>query len=1275
MKWWISVTAMLLVAQPTQPLHVQYGTPPDNHHQLCPHGNNCTTLQQCIEDDNSCFRNNTNLLLLAGTHTVTGEHDVTLLNLYNFTMTGPSSGPGNPNSPPQPSATIACNNSTSFQFRFSQHLAFANLAFKQCGAAIAENISHVQAALVFFVVTHVRVESVSVTGSRGFGLHADKAYGNVTISHSIFSGNMGYSQYYGGNVHLWYKACKENTSANVTIRDSWFVNSTNKKITFQNNSNATGLEILVDCPYIRLHIHNITARNNTASKGGNLAVALVDRHSGTANVTISHSSIEQGQAERGGGLTVWSQIHLASNNTTSCGAEHNDRVILKITDTNFTDNYASADGGALYLGHYEKGDVDCIVRMIMFVNCKFLNNTVYWLGSGAAAVITKYETVDYIPHPEPQFEVAFHQCTFTNNSYKLDSHVRADIHLHGIINALSVGKLLVKDSTFSDNNSTAISLQSSNVILQGEVLFLNNHAYNGGALELCTSSLIFIKNNTDTNVTFIGNHAHKAGGAIYAQDPCLDTVPACFFQPLLTTPGKLTGDCNELQLKMSLTFIDNTADMAGDAIFNGAVDYCYLLFNHHIHNTNTGNTWSKCVFDDIFTIKEQKSPSIISSEPRRVCLCPDFKSRNCSVIDYTYPNDVFSGESFNISVVAIGQRDGVVPTVVEAYLVGNNNNNTLTGNKVSKTRKTCTNMTIAIGSNDSFAFFNLSVQDQSWKFTQYPQVKVNLASCPHGFTKGTTKCVCNENLLTRWKLSCNDDSFKYKRLEPIWVGCEGQDCLFSACTFDYCNLDILNEEHDLNMHPDEQCDFNRTGRVCGGCKANHSVVIGSSRCLHCTNTLLGPLLVTFAIAGIALFVFLFAFNFTVTEGTINGFILYANIVHLNKNIFFPTKWFAPFSVLIAWFNLDVGIETCFFDGLDEYTKLWLQYAFNGYIWIIGALIVLLSRNYIIITRLFGRNATKVIATLFLLSFTKVIGIISKSVSFTLIQDSELKIRHFICDFNGELLFLHQKHIPLYIFSCLLMVVFVFFLTALTFIQCLQKISSFRLLRWVEKFRPFFEAFTGPCRHNYRFWPGLLLMCRAALVTVTSVFHNPKDSLLSVAVITAVCMFLLCLACVTPKGVYRKWQLNILEGAFLLNLIITCIVLLINESIKKDTIPFIYHHSLGHLFIAYMFCSTSLAVCMLIAILLYHAYAQLKSSRLRAACLKWIRQRRLRAASRQHQETAAIPATSPGDRPTSSIVTLDNSTSVEGSDEHLLAHSMPPVVAYNQYREPLLADDD
>ena len=74
-----------------------------------------------------------------------------------------------------------------------------------------------------------------------------------------------------------------------------------------------------------------------------------------------------------------------------------------------------------------------------------------------------------------------------------------------------------------------------------------------------------------------------------------------------------------------------------------------------------------------------------------------------------------------------------------------------------------------------------------------------------------------------------------------------------------------------------------------------------------------------------------------------------------------------------------------YNGLDAYVKTWLQFVFPLYIWFLVITIIVLSHYYTLAARLSGRNAVPVLATLFLLSYAKLLRII-----ITVFQSTELE---------------------------------------------------------------------------------------------------------------------------------------------------------------------------------------------------------------------------------------------------------------------------------------------
>ena len=154
------------------------------------------------------------------------------------------------------------------------------------------------------------------------------------------------------------------------------------------------------------------------------------------------------------------------------------------------------------------------------------------------------------------------------------------------------------------------------------------------------------------------------------------------------------------------------------------------------------------------------------------------------------------------------------------------------------------------------------------------------------------------------------------------------------------------------------------------CRIQHAVYLQLSCLANC-----------FAVLGVALVFLLLVCRVTVATGTLSGLVFYANIVGAHRNIFLPGESTDVFSVFITWVNLDFGIETCFYEGMDAYSKIWLQFVFPEYIWVLVGLIILISHFSQRFASLLGSNPVSVLATLVLLSYAKVLRTFITAVSF------------------------------------------------------------------------------------------------------------------------------------------------------------------------------------------------------------------------------------------------------------------------------------------------------
>ena len=351
---------------------------------------------------------------------------------------------------------------------------------------------------------------------------------------------------------------------------------------------------------------------------------------------------------------------------------------------------------------------------------------------------------------------------------------------------------------------------------------------------------------------------------------------------------------------------------------------------------------------------------------------------------------------------------------------------------------------------------------------------VQLRSCPLGFTLRNGVCDCDP-ILSSYIDTCYIDHSAIRRPANTWitVHTKGNDTkyLISTCPMDYCvpfssNINLL--------YSDLQCQFNRAGILCSQCHHNLSMVFGSSRCMECTNVYIILIIVIVLVAGIALVILLYLLNLTVTNGTINGIIFYANAVSINDSIFLANdNVFKSLRVFISFVNLDLGIETCFYNGMDSYAKMWLQLFFPFYLIIIAASIIIASRYSYRILRLTYTRSLPVLATLFLLSYTGVLRTVL-TVLFSYSTITHLPSGHKQIEWSID------ASVPLFgiKFTILFIICLVLFLLLIPFNIILLFTRSLSQFRMINHFKPLLDAFQGSYKDKYYNWIAVNIMLRS-----------------------------------------------------------------------------------------------------------------------------------------------------------------------------------------------------
>ena len=237
------------------------------------------------------------------------------------------------------------------------------------------------------------------------------------------------------------------------------------------------------------------------------------------------------------------------------------------------------------------------------------------------------------------------------------------------------------------------------------------------------------------------------------------------------------------------------------------------------------------------------------------------------------------------------------------------------------------------------------------------------------------------------------------------------------------------------------------------------------------------------------------------NGDIYGFIAFVNVLSINS-----TKEFSTKHVVLALFNFDLGIEVCFYNGMTAYIATWLEFAFPLYLLCIIAVLVVASRYSVKIERLARKKVIPVIATIFLLSYNKIM-IVTFNVlfSYSIIHHLHSKKTTMCWDIDTGISLFGVFHLLLVLFCVILLLFVIIPINALLIYAKL--FYNFRFI--VSRLKPFIDAYTAPLKDCCRYFLGLEFLLRAAVYVIKHVWPNQGAivySIISVAFIAYLCRF-------------------------------------------------------------------------------------------------------------------------------------------------------------------------
>ena len=507
------------------------------------------------------YNHSITILLQPGQHQLHNGSETQLRNMSLLAIVGDTSSEGE--------VVIKCQPLAGLLFFRSNSITMKNLKMVCCGALHNSIIKHsedkMQSGVFVDTCNNIQLINVDVIDSNGTGIVLYNPSGVVHLDMCNFINNSLSSvdpPAIGGG-GLVIEADDVTTIFNCSITNSNFTNNT---YTAKNCQSVSPSEYLGLGGGISLLFKGGSATNiitfselwlvnNMAPFGGGLFLVFYDSSSSNT-VAVDNLMMIDNTAllevgvllpfASGGGIFLdfaASQVDYPYNNK------------IEISNVKFLSNTAQLGGGIAVDVVYDGYGCVNADNKLLIENCSFDNNEGY---QGASAYFSGTSK-----DCQALLNITISFSNFTNGNCSV--HVLHTLPCLGSVLLNHFPLTLNGNSFFSGNAQSALGLTSSSIELipSAQLQFTNNSGFNGAALHIADCSSVIVNDNT--SLYFENNQATHHGGAIYSE-ACTQTK-ACFVRHSNST---LDPD----QWKAKFTFINNQANILGNSIYIDSVQSC-----------------------------------------------------------------------------------------------------------------------------------------------------------------------------------------------------------------------------------------------------------------------------------------------------------------------------------------------------------------------------------------------------------------------------------------------------------------------------------------------------------------------------------------------------------------------------------------------------------------------------------------------------------------------------------------------------------------------------
>ena len=663
----------------------------NSNHEVCP-VEHCFTFKQVIE--NKEFVSNTKFVLFPAVHTLSDNFSMIFIsNVSNIVITCGSAGDLS-------LCYIQCKGNAGFFFQNVTDVSISGINFENCGAGASNVLYGSSIVLLFRYCTNIIHSRVTVVGRMSYGIAVIEPRGDLILINTTLKGH--------SQGVCFYAAMDINNPTFMPLLTNLIMNNVSfVDDTYGSNDGALCHAILMQTEYyVKIHMTDIYIER---CKVNILYYDVCKTDANLQRITVVN------------GYYSLNPDIILSAQMSSCDHQLTEWKRFVMTDVNFTNTIIQ-----IIPFLYHRTTSESVIKLgirfqIMFSNTVFQKcRDVTFMGSYEIIMsnVSFFKNVDTV--------------VFANILLRIERLFRFERNLNGMtvmsdllkwnrgsrITIANDTQVVFKDNTLSNSGSgTTMHVTSSvfdildntYVLFEGNVgsqcggillenstmnlhpgksvfLFSHNKGNKGGAMAFyATSRMQFICSTAE--IAFTDNHAEGVGGAIYVHDfGSIHLVPngvGYNYKPMLEE--EFISTCQQSQVDLS--FINNTAQLAGSALYGGWVDSKMYYYNFFLHQGKRPFFQLNNSGDDL---------SVVSSDPVRVCPCLE-QTPNCNSTARRV--ELFPGQTFTIQAVAVGQRYGTAPATVQAVFEDSLDSHLEDTQYVQDVETGCTNLTFTLQSS------------------------------------------------------------------------------------------------------------------------------------------------------------------------------------------------------------------------------------------------------------------------------------------------------------------------------------------------------------------------------------------------------------------------------------------------------------------------------------------------------------------------------------------------------------------------------------------------